>query len=136
MTSPAEVKPRFIAGSVMPADADRLPHPQPQPLLPPDIRRVSSALNISDYTNDGVNEAVEKRYWPCVDELVRQGAQSICLAGFPIASQLGRDRVLDLQEKTKARPAGERKPRPKRRSARRVTWAPRASRSRVAGRTN
>jgi arylmalonate decarboxylase len=103
MTSPAEVKPRFIAGSVMPADADRLPHPQPQPLLPPDIRRVSSALNISDYTNDGVNEAVEKRYWPCVDELVRQGAQSICLAGFPIASQLGRDRVLDLQEKTKAK---------------------------------
>ena len=71
MTSPAEVKPRFIAGSIMPADAERLPHPQPQPLLPPDIRRVSSALNISDYTSDGVNEAVEKRYWPCVDELVR-----------------------------------------------------------------
>ena len=87
----------------MPADTDRLPHPQPQPLLPPDIRKVSSALNISDYTHDGVNEAIEKRYWTCVDELVQQGAQSITLAGFPIASQLGRRRVLELQEKTAAK---------------------------------
>ena len=38
-----------------------------------------------------------------VDELVKQGAQSITLAGFPIASQLGRRRVLELQEKTAAK---------------------------------
>ena len=103
MSSPTDAKPRFIAGTVMPADTDRLPHPQPQPLLPPDIRKVSSALNISDYTHDGVNEAIEKRYWTCVDELMQQGAQSITLAGFPIASQLGRRRVLELQEKTAAK---------------------------------
>ncbi len=100
MSAPAEVKPRFTVGIVMPADTDRLPHPQPQPLLPPDIRKVSSALNIPDYTHDGVNETIDKRYWTCVDELVRQGAQSITLAGFPVASQLGRRRVLELQEKT------------------------------------
>lgn len=103
MDSKQDVKPRFIAGTVMPAGADRLPNPQPQPLLPPDIRRVSSALNITDYTKQGVDEAVGKRYWTCVDELVQQGAQSITLAGFPIASQLGRERVLELQEQTAAK---------------------------------
>jgi arylmalonate decarboxylase len=103
MSSTADAKPRFTAGTVMPADTDRLPHSQPQPLLPTDIRKVSSALNISDYTHEGVNEAIDKRYWICVDELVAQGAQSITLAGFPIASQLGRHRVLELQQKTAAK---------------------------------
>ena len=96
-------KPRFIAGTVMPAGDDRLPNAQAQPLLPPDIRRISTALNITDYTNEGVNTAIDKRYWTCVDELMQQGAQSITLAGFPIASQLGRERVLELQEKTAAK---------------------------------
>ncbi len=103
MSSTPDPKPRFIAGTVMPAGTDRLPHPQPQPLLPPDIRKVSSSLNIPDYTHGGVNETVNARYWTCVDELVREGAQSITLAGFPIASQLGRARVLELQEETAAK---------------------------------
>jgi arylmalonate decarboxylase len=103
MSAPVGGKPRLIAGIVMPAGTDRLPHPQPQPLLTPDIHKVSSALEVSDYTHDGVNEAIDKRYWLCVDELVKQGAQSITLAGFPIASQLGRRRVLELQEKTAAK---------------------------------
>jgi arylmalonate decarboxylase len=100
MSSPPGTQPRFVAGTVMPAGTDRLPHPQPQPLLPPDIRKVSSSLNIPDYTHDGVNETINQRYWTCVDELVKQGAQSITLAGFPIASQLGRRRVLELQKQT------------------------------------
>jgi maleate cis-trans isomerase len=99
----AHVKPRFIAGTVMPAGADRLPHPQPQPLLPPDVQRISRALEITDYTHEGVNDAVGRRYWDCVDELIQQGAQSITLAGFPIAAQLGRERTLDLQAQTTAR---------------------------------
>ena len=103
MSLPADVAPRFTAGTVMPAGTDRLPHPQPQPLLPPDIRKVSSALEIPDYTHDGVNETVNARYWTCVGELISQGAQSITLAGFPIASQLGRRRVLELQEQTAAK---------------------------------
>jgi arylmalonate decarboxylase len=100
MSAPTDTKPRFIAGIVMPADTDRLPHPQPQPLLPPDIRKVSSSLDIPDYTHDAVNERVNNRYWICVEALVREGAQSITLAGFPIASQLGRARVLELQKQT------------------------------------
>jgi arylmalonate decarboxylase len=96
-------RPRFIAGTVTPAGADRLPNSQPQPLLPPDVRRISSSLNIPDYTKQGVDDAIEQRYWTCVDELVQQGAQSITLAGFPIASQLGRERVLELQRETSAR---------------------------------
>jgi arylmalonate decarboxylase len=103
MNSTASVKPRFIAGTVMPAGTDRLPTSKPEPLLPPDIVRVGRALEITDYTHEGVNTAIHERYWTCVDELVQQGAQSITLAGFPVASQLGRERVLDLQEKTTAR---------------------------------
>lgn len=96
-------RPRFIAGTVTPAGADRLPNSQPQPLLPPDVRRISSSLDIQDYTKQGVDDAIGQRYWSCVDELVQQGAQSITLAGFPIASQLGRTRVLELQRETTAR---------------------------------
>lgn len=102
MTSKLDTQPRFIAGTVMPAGADKLPNAQPQPLLPPEIRRISCALEITDYTKSGVDEAIATRYWSCVDELMKQGAQNITLAGFPIASQLGRERVLDLQEKTSA----------------------------------
>jgi arylmalonate decarboxylase len=90
----------FVAGTITPVGSDRHPMPQPQPLLPPTIRRVSSSIEIVDYTLDRVNEAIGDRYWSCVDELMKQGAQSITLAGFPIASQLGRSRVLELQEQT------------------------------------
>jgi arylmalonate decarboxylase len=94
---------RFVAGTITPLGPDRHPMSQPQPLLPPDIRRVSSSIEINDYTVDGVNEAIRDRYWMCVDDLIRQGAQSITLAGFPIASQLGRPRLLDLQAATALR---------------------------------
>jgi arylmalonate decarboxylase len=77
--------------------------PQPEPLLPADIRQVSRSIEISDYTPEGVAEAIERRYWPCVDELVKEGAQRITLAGFPIASQLGRPRLLALAEETARR---------------------------------
>jgi arylmalonate decarboxylase len=38
-----------------------------------------------------------------VDELVKQGANSISLVGFPISSQLGRPRVLELLQETTRR---------------------------------
>lgn len=100
MNTGTEVNPRYIAGTVSPIGTDRHPMPQPEPLLPPDIRQVSRSIEISDYTQDGVNEAITLRYWKCVDELIGEGAQSITLAGFPIASQLGRQRVLDLIAET------------------------------------
>jgi arylmalonate decarboxylase len=91
---------RFIAGTVSPIGPDRHPNPQPQPLLPPDIRRISASIEIADYTPEGVNEAIGKRYWGCVDQLMKQGAQGITLAGFPICSQLTRPRVLEIMAET------------------------------------
>jgi arylmalonate decarboxylase len=96
-------KVRFVAGTITPLGPERLPMSQPQPLLPPSIVRVSSSIEIADYTRECVNDAIRDRYWPCVEKLVGQGAQSITLAGFPIASQLGRPRVLELQEETTRR---------------------------------
>jgi maleate cis-trans isomerase len=103
MSNAAAVKPRYIAGSISPIGPDRHPMSQPQPLLPPDIKRISISIEISDYTRAGVDEAIGERYWQCVDELIKQGAQSITLAGFPIASQMGRPRVLELLKETAAR---------------------------------
>jgi arylmalonate decarboxylase len=98
-----EEKPRYIAGSVSPIGPDRHPMSQPEPLLPADIRKISCSIEISDYTAEGVDEAIRARYWACVEELAKQGANSITLAGLPIASQLGRPRVLELLEETRKR---------------------------------
>ena len=94
---------RFIAGSISPLGADSRPMPMPEPLLPPDVKRVSSPLDISDYTTENVDRAIGKRYWECVDELAQQGAQRITLTGFPISSQLGRPRALELLAETTKR---------------------------------
>jgi len=91
---------RFTAGSVTPIGTDRHPMPQPEPLLPPYVKRIARSIEISDYTTEGVDEAIAQRYWPCVEALAGEGANSITLAGFPIASQLGRPRVLELLEET------------------------------------
>ena len=103
MSTAKHTTPRYIAGTVSPIGTDRHPMPQPEPLLPDDIRQVARSIEISDYTPEGVNEAIERRYWPCVEELIGEGAQRITLAGFPIASQLGRPRVLALAEETARR---------------------------------
>jgi arylmalonate decarboxylase len=93
-------KVRFVAGTVSPIGPDRHPNPQPEPLLPADIRCISASIEIPDYTTTGVDQAIGQRYWGCVDELMKQGAQSITLAGLPISSQLGRPRVLELLDET------------------------------------
>jgi len=103
MPATEETPVRYVAGSVTPVGTARHPMPQPQPLLPPDIKRISASIEITDYTTTGVDEAIRQRYWGCVDELAAQGANSITLAGLPIASQLGRPRVLALLEETARR---------------------------------
>jgi arylmalonate decarboxylase len=103
MSASNDVKVRYIAGSISPIGPDRLPMSQPQPLLPPDIRRISCSLEIPDYTSEGVDEAIRERYWKSVDTLVKQGADSITLCGLPVSSQLGRPRVLELQKETASR---------------------------------
>jgi arylmalonate decarboxylase len=94
---------RFVAGSISPLGADSRPQPMPERLLPPDVKRVASQLEISDYTAERVEEAIRTRYWSCVDELVAQGANRITLTGLPISSQLGRARVLELLQETTKR---------------------------------
>ncbi|MPZ47280.1 MAG: hypothetical protein GEV05_28745 [Betaproteobacteria bacterium] len=101
MSADDAVKVRYTAGSVSPLGPDRHPMSQPEPLLPPDVKRIACSIEISDYTAEGVDEAIRSRYWPCVDELVKKGADSITLAGFPIASQLGRARLLELLAETR-----------------------------------
>ena len=96
-------KARFIAGTIAPLGADSRPQPMPEPLLPPDVKKVSSPLDISDYTAENVDRAIRGRYWECVDELVSQGAQRITFVGFPISSQLGRPRALELIAETTKR---------------------------------
>ena len=104
MTAASE--PRYRWGFIGPTEAGgaQQQRSQPEPLLPPDVVEVSTGLGISDYTTEGVEEAIGGRYWKCVDELVAKKAQSLNLGGVPISSQLGRPRVLSLigetQQKT------------------------------------
>ena len=70
-----------------------------EPLLPEDVVAVSNGIGIKDYTVDGVEDGMS-RYWGCVDQVVKGGAQRIFQAGFPIASQLGRSRALKIYQET------------------------------------
>ena len=94
---------RFIAGSISPLGADSRPMPMREPLLPAHVKEISSQLDISDYTAENVDQAIRTRYWGCVDDLVERGANRITLTGFPISSQLGRPRVLELLQETTRR---------------------------------
>jgi arylmalonate decarboxylase len=100
MSGNDQVDIRFVAGTVSPIGPDRHPMSQPEPLLPPEIRCISASIEIPDYTPEGVDGAIGQRYWRCVDDLMKQGANSITLSGLPISSQLGRPRVLKLLEET------------------------------------
>ncbi len=100
--------PRFIWGFIGPAAGSGIEPVQlshPEPLLPPDVVQVSKGIGISDYTPEGVEEAI-RRYWDCVDSLAAQGARHFVLGGVPISSQLGRPRVLDLLRETEQKTGG------------------------------
>src|SRR4051794_11240493 len=101
----ATTEPRYRWGFVGPSEAAGATQQQlmPEPLLPPDVVEVAAGLRISDYTPEGVNEAIFNRYWSCVDTLIEKKAQSINLGGVPISSQLGRPRVLELIAETQKR---------------------------------
>jgi arylmalonate decarboxylase len=99
----SEIQPRYIAGSVTPLGEARHPQPKLEPLVPADVKLIASPLEINDYTTQGVDEAVNQRYWACVEDLVSRGAKSVSLVGMPIASQLTRPRVLSLLEETRKR---------------------------------
>lgn len=52
---------RFIAGSISPLGSDSRPMPMPEPLLPAEVKKVSSQLDISDYPTEAVDEAIRTR---------------------------------------------------------------------------
>lgn len=97
-------EPRYRWGSIGPVKrtGPDYVHDAAEPLLPPDVLRIDTGINISDYTTDGVAEAIG-RYWDCVDEVMQQGADRVTLGGLPISAQLGRKRVLELIKDTEER---------------------------------
>ena len=57
---------------------------RPEPLLPPNIVEITAGLGISDYTPEGVDEAIG-RYWDCVERLEAAGcAANRFMGGVPI----------------------------------------------------
>ncbi len=86
-------------GSIGPTAPQAGADPRAEPLLPEDVVAVRTGIGIKDYTIEGVEDGMT-RYWACVDEVVKGGAQRIFMNGFPIASQLGRPRSLKLFEET------------------------------------
>jgi maleate cis-trans isomerase len=98
------VEPRYRYGIVGPTARTEMEamDEKAETFLPPDIVRVANGIGISDYTSEGVEEAIG-RYWPCVDDLVSRGAQDITLAGIPISSQLGFKRTRDILAETTKR---------------------------------
>ena len=100
----AQVTPRYVWGLINPTVGvnGRERDGKTEQLLPPDVITVSNGLGISDYTTEGVDEAMV-RYDDLAADLVTRGAQRVVLAGIPISVQLGRKRVLELMDYTQRR---------------------------------
>jgi maleate cis-trans isomerase len=100
----AQATPRYVWGLINPTVgvAEQESNAKPERLLPPEVVTVSNGLGISDYTIEGVAEAMG-RYDGLATELVDRGAQRVVLAGIPISVQLGRKRVLELMDYTQQR---------------------------------
>ncbi len=98
-----QAAPRYVWGLINPTvgESERADD-KTERLLPSNVVTVSNGLGISDYTVEGVNEAM-RRYDGLVTELVGRGAQRVVLAGIPISVQLGRKRVLELMDYTQER---------------------------------
>lgn len=91
----AQEKPTYYLGSIAPRSGEGDSNVNAEPLLPPEVVTLTNTIRISDYTVQGVKQAMA-RYPDCVRDLVSRGAQRVSLNGIPISVQLGRPRVLDL----------------------------------------
>ena len=100
----AQETPQYVWGLINPTVGvnERESSNVSEPLLPPEVSVVSNGLGISDYTVEGVEEAVA-RYDDLAADLVSRGARRVVLAGIPISVQLGRKRVLELMDYTEER---------------------------------
>lgn len=63
-------------------------------LVPLDVLHLGVGLEIADYA--AAAEAVEQRFWPAVEALLREGADCIVLSGAPVSAALGRERIVAL----------------------------------------
>lgn len=90
--------PRFKYGNIVPPAAGGVRRGdgyQFYRLVPLDVLEITTNLGITDYTPEGVEEAIAN-FWACVDALVKENVDWLILGGAPVSSQLGRPRVLDL----------------------------------------
>lgn len=89
--------PRYKWGSILPTKSDlhRGAGYQFYRIVPLDVMEISVGLGITDYTNQGVKDAIWN-FDNCVARLIDEKVDHILLAGAPISAQLGRDRVLEL----------------------------------------
>jgi maleate cis-trans isomerase len=95
--------PRFRYGVIHPRaheDVQRGPCYQLYRLLPNDFMEVATGLGLENYTQEGVDKAIQN-YWSCVDRLVQEKVDHIVLSGAPIAAVLTRPRVLQFIRETK-----------------------------------
>lgn len=101
----AKLMPRFRYGVIHPRaheDVQRGPCYQLYHLVPTDVMEIATGLGLTNYTKDGVEQAI-KNYWTCVDRLVQEKADLIIFSGAPISGMLGRSRVQELLSETKKR---------------------------------
>ena len=95
--------PRFRYGVIHPRaheDVQRGPCYQLYRLLPNDFMEVATGLGLENYTQEGVDKAIQN-YWSCVDRLVKEKVDHIVLSGAPISAVLTRPRVLQFIRETK-----------------------------------
>ena len=111
-----QITPQYKIGSIgakdkesrLSREASPNPNLRSERLLPSFIVHIYTGLQLRDYTPEGVEDGIA-RYWNCVNEVMEHKPDRIGLRGFPISSQLGRDRCLRLLEETRQRtglPAG------------------------------
>ena len=98
----AQAAPRYVWGMINPRSGEAESGDALERLLPADVVSVANTLGISDYTVDGVDEAMA-RYDNLVGDLVGRGAQRVVLGGIPVSVQLGRKRALEVMEYTQQR---------------------------------
>jgi maleate cis-trans isomerase len=96
--------PRYRYGQILPANSAVRYGPGYQfyRIVPQDVIEITTVLGISDYTKDGVDEAIGN-FFRCVDLLAREEVGAMVLAGVPISAQLGRDRTRELLARAEER---------------------------------
>jgi arylmalonate decarboxylase len=98
-----KLMPRFRYGVIQPRaheEVQRSRSYQLYRLLPLDFMEISTGLGLENYTEEGVEKAINN-YWTCVDRLAKEKVDHIIFSGAPISAMLTRPRVIELLRQTK-----------------------------------